>query len=124
MSEMVKVEVLRAACCVAGANGDSSVAESTILQRLAREAGVGRASLEAMITRGCSDQTFCNEQFRVLKADPKEAMAILLEVAMSDGAIDDQEIGILRVLAGKLEVPEEIFEQLIVKASELSGGQQ
>ena len=124
MSAMIKVEVLRAACCVAGANGDASVAESTILRKLAREAGVGQASLEAMIARGCSDQNFCNEQFRVLKADPKEAMAILLEVAMSDGVIDEQETSILRVLSTKLEVPEEIFDQLMVKASELAGGQQ
>jgi len=120
MSGMIKVEVLRAACCVAGASGDASAKESEVLQRLAKEAGVGRASLEAMISRGCNDDQFCNEQFRVLKADPREAMAILLEVAMTDGEIDAKEASILKVLAGKLEVPDQVFEALMVKASEIA----
>lgn len=122
MSAMVKVEILRAACCVAGAGGDTSVAESEILQRLAKETGVGRASLEAMVSRACTDQNFCNEQFRVLKADPKEAMAILLEVAMTDGVIDEKETQILRVLAERLAVPDEIFETLLAKAKEIAAG--
>lgn len=122
MSAMVKVEILRAACCVAGAGGDTSVAESEILQRLAKETGVGRASLEAMVSRACTDQNFCNEQFRVLKADPKEAMAILLEVAMTDGIIDEKETQILRVLAERLAVPDEIFETLLAKAKEIAAG--
>lgn len=122
MSGMVKVEVLRSACCVAGASGDTSAKENEVLRRLAKEAGVGQASLEAMIARACTDDKFCNEQFRVLKADPREAMAILLEVAMSDGEIDAKETSILRVLAGQLEVPSEVFDALMVKAGEISKG--
>ena len=79
MSAMIKVEILRAACCVAGADGNLNDAEWGLLNRLAKETGVGQASLDAMVSRACRDQEFCNEQFRVLKADPKEAMAILLE---------------------------------------------
>lgn len=120
MSAMVKVEVLRAACCVAGADGDSSEAERKLLNRLAKETGVGFASLEAMVSRACSDQQFCNEQFRVLKADPKEAMAILLEIAMVDGTIDDVETQILKVFAEKLSVPVDAFEILLQKASEMA----
>lgn len=120
MSAMVKVEILRAACCVAGANGETSGHEDVVLKRLAKETGVGQASLDAMVSRACSDQNFCNEQFRVLKADPREAMAILLEVAMSDGAIDSNEFSILKVLAGKLEVPDQVFETLMIKAAEIS----
>lgn len=120
MSGMVKVEVLRAACCVAGANGETSGKENLVLKRLAKETGVGQASLEAMISRACSDQNFCNEQFRVLKADPREAMAILLEVAMSDGVIDNNEAAILKVLAGKLEVPDQVFDNLMIKAAEIA----
>jgi uncharacterized tellurite resistance protein B-like protein len=122
MSSMVKVEILRAACCVAGANGQASDAEQQMLGRLAKECGVGRASLEAMISRACTDQNFCNEQFRVLKADPKEAVAILLEVAMADGTIEETEASILKVLAGKLEVAEAVFDQLLVKAREIAAG--
>ena len=117
---MIKVEVLRAACCVAGADGDSTDAEREMLNRLAKETGVGLASLEAMISRACGDQGFCNEQFRILKADPKEAMAILLDVAMADGVIDNTEAEILKVLAERLAVPDDIFNALLVKATEIA----
>jgi len=123
MSGMIKVEVLRAACCVAGADGEISDAERNLLDRLAKETGVGFASMEAMVSRACTDQNFCNEQFRVLKADPKEAMAILLEVAMADGSIDDREADILKVLAEKLGVPSNIFDALMQKAAEMAADQ-
>jgi len=124
MSGMVKVEILRAACCVAGANGESTDAERQMLDRLAKDAGVGLASLEAMISRACSDQNFCNEQFRVLKAEPKEAVAILLEVAMADGSIEDSEAEIMKVLASRLDVTEPVFDALLVKAREIASGRQ
>lgn len=122
MSSMIKVEILRAACCVAGANGESSEAEQQMLDRLAKECGVGQASLEAMVSRACSDQNFCNEQFRVLKADPKEAIATLLEVAMADGIIEESEAQILKVLATRLEVAEPVFDALLLKAREIAAG--
>ena len=122
MSGMIKVEILRAACCVAGANGESSDAERQMLDRLARDAGVGLASLEAMISRACSDQNFCNEQFRVLKADPKDAVAALLEVAMADGTIEDSEAEILKILAGRLDVGDQVFDALLLKARDIAAG--
>lgn len=122
MSAMIKVEILRAACCIAGADGESTDAERELLNRLAKETGVGQASLDAMISRACSDQNFCNEQFRVLKADPKEAIVILLDVAMADGSIDESEAGILQVLSGKLGVPADVFEALLAKAKEIAAG--
>ncbi|QEG21934.1 TerB family tellurite resistance protein [Mariniblastus fucicola] len=122
MSGMVKVEVLRAACCVAGGDGESTDAERVLLDRLATETGVGLASLEAMISRACTDENFCKEQFRVLKAEPTEAMAILLDVAMADGVIDDKETAILKCLSERLEVPAEVFSALLAKAKEIADG--
>jgi len=122
MSAMIKVEVLRAACCVAGADGEATDAERELLNRLAKETGVGQASMEAMISRACNDQNFCDEQFRVLKADPQEAMGILLNVAMADGSIDEGEAQILKVLSEKLAVPSEIFDALLQKAREFAAG--
>lgn len=122
MSGMVKVEVLRAACCIAGADGESTEQERELLNRLAKETGVGLASLEAMVSRACSDKNFCQEQFRVLRAEPQEAMAILLDVAMADGVVDDNEAAILKLFAEKLSVPADIFQALLDKAKELAGG--
>ncbi len=120
MSGMIQVEVLRAACCVAAADGQTTEAERDLLNKLAKQTGVGRASLEAMVSRACEDEGFCNEQFRVLKAEPKEAMSILLEVAMSDGVIDASEASILQVFADKLDVPTDVFELLLEKAKEIA----
>lgn len=112
MDASTKVEILRASCCVAGANGDSSEAEKVVLQRLAREIGVGYASLNAMMERAETDPEFHEQQFAILKGEPKHTMAILFEVAMSDGSISEEEVAVLRKLAQNLNVPADVFEQL------------
>ena len=42
---MFKVELLRAACCVAGIDGEIDEAEFAVLKKLADDVGVGDASL-------------------------------------------------------------------------------
>ena len=116
MTPTQKVEVLRACCCVAGANGSSGDQENVIVKRLAGEVGVGRASLNAMIDRAETDPEFYKEQFRVLKGEPQETMVLLLQVAMADGVIEESEIKVLRALATNLEVPTPVFDQLLAKA--------
>lgn len=115
MTPMQKVDVLRAACCVAGIDGQPNEAEKVVIQKLAAEVGVGQASLEAMIERGATDPDFHQEQFRVLKTDPQESLAALLEVAMADGTISNEETAVLKALSEKLNVPTEVFQQLIGK---------
>jgi tellurite resistance protein len=117
---MIQVEVLRAACCVAGADGETTPAERVLLDKLAKQTGVGLASLEAMIDRACSDPAFCNEQFKILKAEPKDAMAILLDIAMADGNVDAAELQALSVFAKRLSVPEEIFQKLANTAKQMA----
>ena len=119
MTPMQKVDVLRAACCVAGIEGNIKDSEFRIIDRLADEVGVGKASLDAMIDRGKRDPEFHREQFKVLKADPQESMAILLEVALADGAITDRETSVLRALSEHLEVPANVFEQLIANCKQM-----
>lgn len=118
MDASVKVEILRACCCVAGADGHSCDAEKAILDRLAGEIGVGRASLNAMIERAETDPEFHRRQFDILKAEPKQALAVLFQVAMADQTITDEEVAVLRNLANNLNVPEEIFEQVKTAAKE------
>lgn len=113
MTPMQKVDILRAACCVAGCDGEISEHELHLIQKMAAEVGVGNASLEAMLTRAVSDPDFHREQFRVLKSDPQDSLAELFEVALADGGLNRQEIEVLRALAGKLEVPATQFDELI-----------
>ncbi|MCE9588896.1 MAG: TerB family tellurite resistance protein [Planctomycetes bacterium] len=115
-SPMAKVEVLRAACCVAGADGDISEQEMVWLKKLAGEVGVGDVSLQAMISRARSDKDYARDQFRFLHNDPREAMRVLLSVAVSDAVLNDREREVLWALAQKLGVDAPTFEKYIATA--------
>jgi tellurite resistance protein len=111
MTEAMKqVALLRAACCVAGVDGHASEAEQKVLQRLATEAGVGAASLTAMIELAETDKHFYEDQFRVLQADPQEAMQILFRVSLADGSLLKDEALVLKRLSKKLQVPPAQFD--------------
>lgn len=119
MTPMQKVEVLRAACCVAGIDGALIDKEKTLLDKIAREVGVGKASLNAMIERASTDEEFHKEQFRILKENPQQCLATVLEVAMADGQVSENEKMVLNSLANNLEVPSGVFDQLMSKVSDL-----
>jgi tellurite resistance protein len=116
---MHKLELLRAACCVAGSDGEVTESEKVLVDKLAKEIGVGQASLNAMLDRAKADPEFYKEQFRVLKAEPSEAMAVLLEVSLADGKVDETESNVLRELASRLNVPAPVFEQLVAEAKKI-----
>ncbi len=116
MTPAEKVEVLRAACCIAGADQNTSDSEHLILKKMAKEIGVGQASLDAMINRSESDPKFHLQQFEILKADPTESMAVLLQVAMADGNISEPETVVLTNLASNLGMSTEAFNDLLAQA--------
>jgi len=119
MTPMQRVDVLRAACCVAGIDGTPSESERKVIDRLAAGVGVGRASLEAMFERGATDPNFHEEQFRVLKSSPQESIAALLEVAMADGKLTENETAVLKALADKLGIGDDTFAKLISNVLEI-----
>ncbi len=119
MNPVEQVEILRAACCVAGLGHKIKPAEAKIVDRLAKHVGVGKASLDAMIERSEEDSSWHEDQFRVLKTAPQESMSVLFQVALADGELEDEEIVVLRQLATKLGVSDEVFEQLVAKARDL-----
>ena len=119
MTPVEKVALLRAACCVAGIDKEISASEEAVIRRLASEVGVGKASLQAMMDRATSDQEFYKEQFRAFKSEPKATMAGLLEVAIADGQISDEEVAVLGELASRLDVPTEVFQELVQQVKAL-----
>ena len=123
MRPMEQVEVLRAACCVAGADGSVTDKERQLIEKLADVSGVGAASLEAMVDRAKADCSFCDEQFQILKTDPQETMAILFEIAMSDGQVGTDEEQSLWSFAERLGVPRNIFDALVEKTRAIKKGQ-
>ena len=116
MRGMEIVEILRACCCVAGIDGETSDQERETLQNLASKVGVGKASLDAMIDRGNSDPAFQNDQFRILKTDPQSTMLTLFRTAMADGVITDGEISVLSNFSKKLDVSETDFQAYLQAA--------
>lgn len=112
MAPYTKVEILTACCCIAGADGDTSENEARLLNRMAKEIGVGQASLGAMIDRAETDPEFYQQHFTVLKAEPTATLAILFQVALADGALDERENGVLYSLAKNLGVPDEVYTQV------------
>ena len=75
--------------------------------------GVGQASLTAMTERSESDPQFYEQQFKILKTDPKQTMAILMQTALVDGKLDPAEHRVLGGLAKNLGVPNDVFEQIL-----------
>jgi tellurite resistance protein len=113
---MSKVEVLRAACCIAGIDQDICDREQVLLNKLAEAAGVGRASLNAMMDRARTDPNFFQEQFRIMKAEPDEAFKLVLSVAIANGRLTTDERVILHHFAEKLNIAEDRFEKLLATA--------
>lgn len=119
MTPTQQIELLRAACCVAGIDKDASEAEMNVINKLVKKTGVGKASLQAMVDRATSDEEFFQEQFTVLKADPSESMSFLLQVAMADGKLTDGEIHVLEQLSKRLNVSADDFKRLISQVTEM-----
>lgn len=113
---MRQVEMLRAACCIAGADGETSDRERKALQRLADQAGVGDASLAAMIECAESDEQFYEAQFRVVSARPQEALELLFKVAIVDGRLRKSEAVMLKRLSRRLGVAAAQFDEWLKQA--------
>lgn len=110
----INVEILRAACCIAGIDGSVDERETPLLQSLAKQAGVGAASMNAMIDRAERDPEFYREMFRVLKADPEETIGSLLEVARADGDVTEDERRLLAHFAEQLGMDEARLDEVVV----------
>ena len=118
MTPTQRIDLLRAACCVANADGDAGESEMVLVAKLIKEVGVGRASVQAMMDRAKTDPAFCEDQFKILKSDPSDAMLFLLQVAMADGKLTEGEVRVLQSLANNLEVPDDVFEKLITQVKD------
>ena len=117
MSVMRDVEILRAACCVAGLDQQISSAERRLLERLAEHAGVGKTSLDAMIDRAVDDSDFYQEQFKTIRTDPDSTMKALFCIAVADHELSTEERVILHQFATRLGMDPKRFNQLLAAAA-------
>ncbi|MFA9477423.1 hypothetical protein ACERK3_03845 [Phycisphaerales bacterium AB-hyl4] len=111
-----QVELLRAACCIAGLDREICEKERPLLEALAHEAGVGRASLEAMLSRAKNDPNFYREMFLVLQKDAEAALKLMFDVAAANQEITLEQRVILQHFADQLGVPRERCDELLAAA--------
>ena len=116
MTPTQRVEILRASCCIAGADGETTPDELEQIRKLAEAEGVGEASLDAMIQRAESDPEFYKQQFKILKADPLECLDVLLQVSVANGTLKESEFEVLKGLASQLAIGEEDFRSRVTAA--------
>ena len=117
MSVMKNVEILRAACCVAGLDESIHDSEREMLDRLAEHAGVGQTSLNAMIDRAVNDPDFYQEQFKTIRTDPDSTMKALFCIAVADHELSTEERVILHQFATRLGMDPKRFNQLLAAAA-------
>ena len=117
MSVMKNVEILRAACCVAGLDESISDSERSMLERLAEHAGVGQTSLNAMIDRAVNDPDFYQEQFKTIRTDADSTMKALFCIAVADHVLTTEERVILHQFATRLGMDPKRFNQLLAAAT-------
>ncbi len=112
MTAMAQVEVLRAACCIAGADGTVDENERAFVDGLAERVGVGKASLDAMVLRAETEPEFFKQQFKVLKSNPKATMGTLFQAAASSGKLESKEIDMLQAFAVRLGMDGDGFREV------------
>lgn len=118
-----KVEVLRAACCIAGLDGRITPDERRMLEQLAEQVGVGQVSLNAMIERATSDPRFYQELFDDLRTSAENTMRVLFTVACADRELGDTELQALYHFAALLGMDDKRFNQYIAAArKKVDGG--
>ena len=109
---MTRIELLRATCCVAGADGSTGKIERMLLEKLANNAGVETVVLDRLIRRAETEEDFYTAQFRKVTTDPAATLEFLFQVALTDRVLTIRESNVLFQLAQRLGVPEEQFEKL------------
>jgi uncharacterized tellurite resistance protein B-like protein len=113
MTNLQRVEILRASCCIAHADGEVSAAELQQLKKIAHAMGVGDASLQAMMDRAGRDPEFYKTQFGVLRDEPLVTIDILMDCVLADGEFRESELGILKALAERLGVADKAFQEQV-----------
>ena len=117
MSEsMQQVDLLLAACCVVASDGETSGSELRVLERLAKNAGVGAASLAAMLECAETDDEYIASQFRIVVTDKRKTMNMLFKVAIVDGKLRKPETVALKKLAKLMSVRPEQFDEWLKRS--------
>ncbi len=110
------LEILKAACCIAGIDGEICDREHPLLKRMAHAAGVDTDWLNATLEQALNDPLFFERQFHLLKADPEETIRVLIEIATIDNHFSLPERIIVQHFAEKIGIERQRYEELLHEA--------
>lgn len=113
---MKDLEILKAACCVAGLDGRIDDRERQTLRVLADRAGVGHASFEAMLEMAVEDEDYFTRQLDVLRDDVDRTIKTLFRIAVVDGELGENERIVIQYFADKLGMTRERIDQIVAAA--------
>lgn len=121
------VELLKAAIAVAVADGELRRSELGVVQGLARRAGVGQASFDAMLEAAKSDATFA-QNIVMAPARAHQAIVLLVAQARIDGRVSPQERRVIVRIATCLGIGGDdfrrAFDEGTKKADSIRGSRQ
>ena len=112
-----ETEICKAACCVAGIDGEICEREHPLLRKMAAAAGADDAWLAEHLDRALNDRHYYQRQFHLLEADPDRAIKTLLRIARADGHVSIPESIILQHFAKKIGMDLDRFNQLLQEAA-------
>lgn len=116
VKSMNDLEVLKAACCIAGLDEDVGFKERKVFQSLAKHAGVDQASFDAMMEMAVEDDDYFEGQLNLLQSNVDDAIKSLFRFAMMDGKLRSNERMILQHFAENLGMTGERFDQILTVA--------
>ncbi|MCH7872199.1 MAG: TerB family tellurite resistance protein [Planctomycetes bacterium] len=110
MTNMERVELLRAAIAVALADGELSRSEKGVIEGLAQRVGVGTVSLKAMLDTAQADDSIADNILIGSKKQARVALELLVAQARIDGEISDEERSVLVRIAMSLGFTTDEFQ--------------
>lgn len=115
---MKDLEILKAACCVAGVDGRIDDGEREALAILAKQAGVGQASFNAMIEMAVENKDFFKENLALLKDDAERTIRVMGAVAVGEDGIRPQERELVESFAEKLGMEKSRCDALLAEVEQ------
>jgi len=113
---MEELEILKAACCVAGVDGGVSDQEMMLLRALVDDAAVGQASFKAMLDRATAEPDTYRDEFDLPRGDPTEVMKTLVDIARAQGGPTPQQRDLLHFFADRIGFAHEQLDDLMTRA--------
>lgn len=108
-----ETEICKAACCIAGIDGEICHREHPLLQRMATGAGADQQWLTDNLDRALNDRLYYKRQFHLLQENAEETMTTLIRIARIDGHVSAPEAIILQHFAKKIGMDAERYQQLL-----------